>query len=86
MVFAFLLVSILTAAVILFYVLAASFVLWMLVDAAKQDKIWWIILIVGVPVIGAAVYYFTEKKHDYAKINPDCDHCQGGSCPIHKSK
>ncbi len=83
MVFAFILVSILTALVILFYVLAASFVLWMLVDAAKQDKIWWVVLIVGVPIIGAIVYFFTEKKHEYAKINPDCEHCQGGTCPIH---
>lgn len=50
------------------YVLVASFILWMAVDAAKQDRFWWIVCILGVPIIGAAVYYFTEKKHEYAKV------------------
>jgi hypothetical protein len=25
-------------------------------------------VIIGVPVIGPAVYYYTEKKHEYAKV------------------
>ena len=49
------------------YILVISFVLWMTVDAAKQDRYWWVILIIGVPLVGAAVYYFTEKKHVYAE-------------------
>lgn len=81
MIFAFMLVSFLTAAVILAYVFVGSFIIWMAVDAAKADKFWWLVLIVGVPIVGATVYYFTEKRHDYARLN--CEHCQGGSCPIH---
>ncbi len=45
-----------------------SFVLWMAVDAAKGDKYWWIVFILGFPLVGGAVYYFVEKKHDYAKL------------------
>ena len=52
-----------------FYVMAGSFIVWMVVDAAKQDKFWWVVLVIGVPIIGAAAYYFTEKKHDYAKMS-----------------
>lgn len=48
-------------------IIAGSFVIWMLVDAAKQDRFWWVVLILGVPFVGAAVYYLTEKKHEYAK-------------------
>lgn len=51
-----------SAAIIIF-----SFSIWMLVDAAKQDRFWWIAIILGVPIIGPAVYYFTEKKHEYVK-------------------
>lgn len=50
------------------YILVASFILWMAVDAAKQDRFWWIVFVLGIPVVGAAVYYFTEKKHEYAKV------------------
>lgn len=49
------------------YLIVASFLIWMFVDAAKQDRFWWIVIILGVPVVGAAVYYLTEKKHEYAK-------------------
>ncbi len=49
-------------------IIAGSFVIWMIVDAAKQDRFWWVVLILGVPFIGAAVYYLTEKKHEYAKV------------------
>lgn len=50
------------------YVIAVVFVLWMAIDAGKQDRFWWMTLIVGVPVVGAVVYYFTEKKHEYAHV------------------
>ena len=49
------------------YILLISFTVWMSVDAGKQDRYWWIVLIIGVPVIGPAAYYLTEKKHEYAK-------------------
>jgi hypothetical protein len=49
------------------YILVIAFMLWMAVDAAKQDRFWWVVIIFGVPVIGGAVYFFTEKKHEYAK-------------------
>lgn len=47
------------------YIIMIAFTVWMLIDAGKQDRFWWLALIIGVPVIGAAVYYFTEKKHEY---------------------
>lgn len=47
------------------YIIMIAFTVWMLIDAGKQDRFWWLTVIVGVPVIGAAVYYFTEKKHEY---------------------
>lgn len=49
------------------YIVLISFTLWMAIDAGKQDRFWWLTLVLGLPVIGPAVYYFTEKKHDYAK-------------------
>jgi uncharacterized membrane protein YeiB len=55
----------------LMYVFAISFMLWMLVDAAKQDKFWWLVFMVAVPVIGSIVYFFVERQHDYAKIKRD---------------
>ena len=52
------------------YVLLVSFTIWMMIDAGKQDRFWWLLCIIGVPLIGALVYYFTEKKHEYAKVTP----------------
>jgi len=49
------------------YIIAIGFTIWMAVDAAKQDRFWWVVLIIGVPIIGSAAYYYTEKKHEYAK-------------------
>ena len=49
------------------YLLVIVFTFWMAVDAAKQDRFWWTVVVLGVPVIGSVVYYFTEKKHEYAK-------------------
>ncbi len=60
--------SILTLIIYSVYVFLIAFILWMVVDASKQDRYWWVVLIIGVPVIGAVLYYFTEKKHEYAKI------------------
>lgn len=50
------------------YIIMIAFTVWMLIDAGKQDRFWWLALIIGVPVIGAAVYYFTEKKHEYRQV------------------
>lgn len=47
------------------YIIMIAFTLWMLIDAGKQDRFWWLVVIIGIPVIGPAVYYFTEKKHEY---------------------
>ena len=49
------------------FIIVLSFMLWMAIDAGKQDRFWWVVMILGVPFIGGAVYYFTEKKHEYAK-------------------
>jgi hypothetical protein len=47
------------------YILTIAFTVWMAVDAGKQDRFWWLAVIIGVPVIGPAAYYVTEKKHEY---------------------
>ena len=47
------------------YMFVIAFTLWMVVDAGKQDRFWWLLLVVGVPVIGPAVYFFVQKKHEY---------------------
>lgn len=49
------------------FIIVLSFMAWMVVDAGKQDRFWWVVIILGVPFIGGVVYYFTEKKHEYAK-------------------
>ncbi len=49
------------------YVLVIAFTVWMAVDSAKQDRFWWVVLIIGVPVVGPLVYFFTEKKHEYKR-------------------
>lgn len=63
----FLAVLISTLLIYAAYLAFFSFTLWMMVDAAKQDRFWWVVVILGVPFIGSIVYYFTEKKHEYAK-------------------
>lgn len=68
--FGFLLSAIMYFVVYGAYILVISFTVWMAIDAAKQDRFWWITIIIGVPVIGPAVYYFTEKKHHYVKVSP----------------
>jgi len=51
-------------------VLATIFWIWMIVDAAKRnfktdnEKVVWILVIVLVGLIGAAVYYFMVKIND----------------------
>lgn len=49
------------------YILVIAFTLWMAVDASKQDRFWWVVLVVGVPIIGPLVYFFVEKKHEYKR-------------------
>ncbi len=49
------------------FIVVFSFMAWMAIDAAKQDRFWWIVIILGVPFIGGVVYYITEKKHQYVK-------------------
>lgn len=62
--------SFVTFVVVACYLITISFTIWMMIDAGKQDRFWWLTLIVGIPVIGAAVYYFSEKKHEYVKVSP----------------
>lgn len=50
------------------YMILIAFTLWMVVDAGKQDRFWWVFFIIGVPIIGSAAYYYTEKKHEYGKV------------------
>ena len=49
------------------WIVLISFTLWMAIDAGKQDRFLWIILILGVPAVGSVAYYYTEKKHEYSK-------------------
>lgn len=42
-----------------------AFWLWMLIDAImnqKEDKAMWVILIILLSVLGAIIYYFTQKR------------------------
>lgn len=59
------------AAVNLILLFAISFMLWMVIDAGKQDKFWWIAFILALPVVGAVVYFFVEKKHEYMKLREE---------------
>lgn len=52
------------------WIFVIAFMVWMAVDAAKQDRFWWVVLIIGIPFVGSAAYFFTEKKHEYAKAEP----------------
>jgi len=68
MVFVGLLVSgVITIIIYSAYIIVIGFTLWMAVDAAKQDRFWWVVLVIGVPIVGSVAYYYTEKKHEYAK-------------------
>lgn len=58
---------IITVLVVACYVLTIAFTVWMAIDAGKQDRFWWLVIVIGVPIIGPSVYYFTEKKHEYRK-------------------
>ena len=66
----FIVQSFVTFIVIACYLITISFTIWMMIDAGKQDRFWWLTLIIGIPVVGAAVYYFSEKKHEYVKVSP----------------
>jgi len=49
-------------------ILAFIFWIWMIVDAAKRkfktdgEKIAWVLIVVFVGIIGAAIYYFAVKR------------------------
>jgi hypothetical protein len=45
-----------------FLLLFISFIFWMAVDAAQHDKYWWIVLIFGIPLLGALAYFVLEKR------------------------
>lgn len=65
-------IGILVEAIITFivytsYIILLAFILWMAIDAGKQDRFWWVVFIIGVPIIGCVVYFYTEKKHEYVK-------------------
>lgn len=66
-IFGLILGALMTVVVYCAYILIISFTLWMAIDAGKQDRFWWLTLIIGIPVIGSAAYFFTEKKHVYAE-------------------
>ena len=55
----------------LILIFAVSFVAWMMVDAGRHDKFLWIVFILGLPLVGATVYFFVEKKHDYMKLGKE---------------
>jgi hypothetical protein len=57
-------VSVITYAL---YVLVFSFTTWMAVDAGKQDRFLWVLIILGLPVVGPVIYFFVEKKHEYKR-------------------
>lgn len=40
----------------------------MAVDAAMRDKYLWIVLIVGLPLIGALIYLIVEKRYVYHRV------------------
>lgn len=51
----------LIALYILALAICISFILWMLIDAGKHDRFWWIFLMVFFPGLGAATYYYKYK-------------------------
>ena len=65
-VISFLLTGFISAVVVACYVMLFSFTLWMVIDAGKQDRFWWMTIILIVPIVGPGAYYLTEKKHEYA--------------------
>lgn len=46
-----------------FYAVLIAFIIWMLVDAAKTDRFLWLLIMIGLPVIGGLIYYLTQKRH-----------------------
>jgi len=51
-----------------FYILVLAFMFWMMVDSAKHDRFWWIVIIIALPLVGALIYYAVERKHLYKKM------------------
>lgn len=88
LVFGLIMGALMTLVMYMAYIVVFAFTLWMAVDAGKQDRFWWIVLILGIPFIGSIVYYFTEKKHEYAKAEPHHVHdslteSQHEKTPVH---
>lgn len=75
-------------AILFFYVISFAFIIWMIIDSGKQDKFWWLFLIIALPLLGAVIYYFVEKREDYLKVCAErCVHCKKGSvCYVHFKK
>jgi hypothetical protein len=48
--------------IIFAYIFLISFMLWMVVDAAKNDRFWWIVIMISIPVAGSIIYYLAEKR------------------------
>ncbi len=65
----FIFALLLSVFVYVLYIVAIAFTLWMVVDAGKQDRFGWLLLVVGVPVIGPLVYFFVQKKHEYKRAS-----------------
>lgn len=66
LIFGLIIGAVMTLIVYVSYIIIIAYTVWMAVDAAKQDRFWWVVIIFGVPIIGSVAYYFTEKKHVYA--------------------
>ncbi len=67
-IFSDMLASLTALMLLLAYAFVITFTVWMIVDAAKHDKFWWLFLTISLPFIGAVMYYCTEKKKLYEKL------------------
>ena len=62
------------ALIVIIGILSFIFWIWMIVDCAKRnfkketDKVVWILVIVLLSVLGAAIYYFAVKINDKKKV------------------
>ena len=60
--------------IVIICALLFAFWIWMIIDCAKRDfkkeldKVVWILVIVFLSVLGAAIYYFAVKINDKKKV------------------